>query len=136
MQLKELENILPQKIFEDVKETAKGMGEKEKEKFFAKVLEVYNKSKFESGEAIGILAAQSVSEPATQMSLPAKEKILVKRGEVLRPVEIGKFVDEIISKHGFIKENDAGQCDHNGCKKWRLKLLINLCKRIGDHSIS
>src|SRR3989344_5170721 len=69
MQLKELENILPQKIFEDVKETAKGMGEKEKEKFFAKVLEVYNKSKFESGEAIGILAAQSVSEPATQMTM-------------------------------------------------------------------
>ena len=111
MQLKELENILPQKIFEDVKETAKGMGEKEKEKFFAKVLEVYNKSKFESGEAIGILAAQSVSEPATQMSLPAKEKILVKRGEVLRPVEIGKFVDEIISKHGFIKENAHEICD-------------------------
>ncbi len=104
MALKELENILPPKIFEETKEAAKGMGEKDKEKFFAKVLEVYNKSKFESGEAIGILAAQSVSEPATQMSLPYDEKILIKRGEILQPVEIGKFVDGIFAVRGFTKE--------------------------------
>ena len=67
--LKEVEHILPPKIFEETKEAAKGMGEKDKEKFFAKVLEVYKKSKFESGEAIGILAAQSISEPATQMTM-------------------------------------------------------------------
>ena len=69
MALKELEQILPPKIFEETREAAKGMGEKDKEKFFAKVLEVYKKSKFESGEAIGILAAQSISEPATQMTM-------------------------------------------------------------------
>ncbi len=107
MILKELENILPPKIFEETKETAKGMGEKDKEKFFAKVLEVYNKSKFESGEAIGIIAAQSVSEPATQMSLPFEEKILIKSGDKLEPIEIGKFVDTTFEKFKSVEENGS-----------------------------
>lgn len=67
--LKELESVLPPKIFDEAKEAAKGMNEKEKEKFFEKVLEIYAKSKFEPGEAVGIIAAQSISEPATQMTM-------------------------------------------------------------------
>lgn len=69
MILKELEAILPPKIFEEAKEQARGMGEKEKEKFFEKVFEAFKKSQFEPGEAVGIIAAQSISEPATQMTM-------------------------------------------------------------------
>ncbi|HLE07830.1 MAG TPA: DNA-directed RNA polymerase subunit A'' [archaeon] len=67
--LKELEETFPEKVMGELKENLKGMGEKEKELLIKKFLEVYSRSKFEPGEATGIIAAQSISEPATQMTM-------------------------------------------------------------------
>lgn len=41
----------------------------QKKKAEEKIIELYKKSLFEPGEAIGMLAAQSISEPATQMTM-------------------------------------------------------------------
>ena len=65
-----------------------------------KVVEKYEAAKVEPCEAVGIVAAQSIGEPGTQMSLPYDEKIVIKEGEEIKPVEIGAFVDESISKYG------------------------------------
>jgi len=62
---------LPKKVEEEIEKVAKEMrlSKKDKERFVKEVKRYYMKSKFEPGEAIGIIAAQSISEPATQMTM-------------------------------------------------------------------
>src|SRR3989338_6356605 len=64
----------------------------EKRKALEKMISKYL---YEPGEAIGIVAAQSISEPATQMSLNREEKVIVRHGNVVRAVKIGEFADSI-----------------------------------------
>ena len=84
----------------------------------------YERMRVEPNEAVGIVAAQSIGEPGTQMSLPGWERILLltrggeapaeeKRGSEERLVvrEIGDFVDACISKFGAIRIGDAEVCD-------------------------
>jgi DNA-directed RNA polymerase subunit A" len=47
----------------------KGLEGKAKERAFQDFLRLVQKSKYEPGEAIGVIAAQSISEPATQMTM-------------------------------------------------------------------
>jgi len=62
---------LPSSLMKKIEEVArKKKFSKEKiEKLTEEVKKSYMKSKFEPGEAVGILAAQSISEPATQMTM-------------------------------------------------------------------
>jgi DNA-directed RNA polymerase subunit A" len=71
MNLNEAEKILPPKIIKNLKEAIKEfkLTESQKEKAIEKVVEIYKKSCYEAGEAIGVVAAQSISEPATQMTM-------------------------------------------------------------------
>ena len=85
----------------------------------------YERMRVEPNEAVGIVAAQSIGEPGTQMSLPGWERILLltrggeapageeKRESEERLVvrEIGDFVDACISKFGAIRIGDAEVCD-------------------------
>lgn len=65
--------LLPEKLREETKAAASKfkMSDTQKKKFFERVAEAYKKSSFEPGEAIGMLAAQSISEPATQLTMRA-----------------------------------------------------------------
>jgi DNA-directed RNA polymerase subunit A" len=71
MKLDEAEKILPPKIMKNLKEAIKEfkLTEAQKEKAVSLVVEIYKKSCYEQGEAIGVVAAQSISEPATQMTM-------------------------------------------------------------------
>lgn len=71
MKLDEAEKLLPPKIIKDLKEAFREykLTEAQKEKAIEKVVEIYKKSCFEPGEAMGVIAAQSISEPATQMTM-------------------------------------------------------------------
>ncbi len=70
-QEKENDTLLPEFILNKVEEISKSkkFSSKEKDKFIQKVENEYMKSRFEPGEAFGIIAAQSISEPATQMTM-------------------------------------------------------------------
>lgn len=57
---------LPKKIADEINRTGKGKADAA---FIKKVLEKYEKSRIEAGEAVGIIAAQSIGEPGTQMTL-------------------------------------------------------------------
>jgi len=109
MKITEIEKILPPKIIKNLKNAFKEfkLTESQKEKAIEKVLELYKKSCYEPGEAIGVVAAQSISEPATQMSLSYEEKILIKENGIVSPMKIGIFVDELIERFGFIEENGS-----------------------------
>jgi DNA-directed RNA polymerase subunit A" len=62
---------LPEKILKEVEEVSrqKKFNAKQKQRFLEEVKRFYLKSRFEPGETVGIIAAQSISEPATQMTM-------------------------------------------------------------------
>ena len=62
---------LPKKISDDIEKVAKEkkLSKSHIEKLTEEVKKRYFVSKFEPGEAIGIIVAQSISEPATQMTM-------------------------------------------------------------------
>ncbi len=62
---------LPKKIMEDFEEYCKknGISGKQREEKLAALIKAMEKYKYEPGEAIGVIAAQSISEPATQMTM-------------------------------------------------------------------
>jgi len=71
MKMKEAKSILPPKIIEDLKNNFKEfkLTKSQKKKVIKKTIELYRKIRYEPGEAIGVIAAQSISEPATQMTM-------------------------------------------------------------------
>jgi len=62
---------LPEKIEEKLEEVAakRRLNSADKEKLVTEVKKRYMDSKFEPGEVFGIISAQSISEPATQMTM-------------------------------------------------------------------
>ncbi|RLG21876.1 DNA-directed RNA polymerase subunit A'' [Candidatus Micrarchaeota archaeon] len=60
---------IPKSILEEVIEKTKGMNKSEIKKMLEKVREEYEKSLLDIGEAVGIVAAQSIGEPGTQMTM-------------------------------------------------------------------
>lgn len=62
---------LPEKIKIQIERFCKeyGLSEEKKKKLIEKMKQLYQDSLYEPGEAIGCVAAQSISEPATQMTM-------------------------------------------------------------------
>ncbi|MBU5689807.1 MAG: DNA-directed RNA polymerase subunit A'' [Candidatus Aenigmatarchaeota archaeon] len=69
--LKDYLDELPKSIVEQIDQVSSKMklNEKQKEQLTKEVIKEYFKSAFQPGEAIGIISAQSISEPATQMTM-------------------------------------------------------------------
>ncbi len=67
--------------------------------------------KITPNEAVGIIAAQSLGEPSTQMSLDYDEKVIVRQEDEINIVKIGEFVDSLMDKYGFTVEGDHEICD-------------------------
>ena len=63
--------FLPIKFLEEIEEVSrqKKFNKEQKQRLIEEVKKFYLKSRFEPGETVGILAAQSISEPATQMTM-------------------------------------------------------------------
>jgi DNA-directed RNA polymerase subunit A' len=76
-----------------------------------RVAEALDYSRVEPGEASGIVAAQSIGEPGTQMSIGADEPVIVReRGKVMA-VKIGEFVDSIMEGKKVVREGETEWCD-------------------------
>ncbi|MEM0173300.1 MAG: DNA-directed RNA polymerase subunit A'', partial [Sulfolobaceae archaeon] len=71
--LKEVMNILPSKVINDLKSAIESsniiLDRNDIEKIINLAVEEYKSSLIEAGEPIGIVAAQSIGEPGTQMTL-------------------------------------------------------------------
>src|SRR5438309_7586634 len=66
-----IESELSEKLKEKIEEVArlKKLTKEQKDKLEKEIKKLYFKERFEPGEVIGIIAAQSISEPATQMTM-------------------------------------------------------------------
>ncbi|MDI3544570.1 MAG: DNA-directed polymerase subunit [Candidatus Woesearchaeota archaeon] len=66
----EYEGLLPKKLIEEIKQKAqKGISKKQLKAILDDCVEEVKKASAQSGEAIGLVTAESISEPATQMTL-------------------------------------------------------------------
>ncbi|MBN2367549.1 DNA-directed RNA polymerase subunit A'' [Candidatus Woesearchaeota archaeon] len=65
----EYKEKLPLSLFEEVKEKTKGMPASKAKKVLARVYKAYLNAKVEAGESVGLVAAESLGEPGTQMTL-------------------------------------------------------------------
>lgn len=70
-----------------------------------------DEKKITAGEAVGIIAAQSLGEPGTQMSTAFDEVVLVNEKNRIKLVEIGPYIDTLIQKYGAIKIDESEICD-------------------------
>ncbi len=78
---------------------------KKAEAVFTAAREIYRSALYEAGEPIGVITAQSLSEPATQMSIDAKEKVIVKHNGSIAIQEIGAFTDRLLESQGVAAED-------------------------------
>ncbi len=63
------EDKLPKKILDDVNKLTRGMTQKKKKEILDRVYQEYENMKIEPGESVGLVSAESVGEPGTQMTL-------------------------------------------------------------------
>lgn len=66
---KQYEDKLPKKILEEMKERTKDLSKKQTKQSLENALEQYEDHQAEPGDAVGVVAAQSIGEPGTQMSM-------------------------------------------------------------------
>ncbi|MBI3413513.1 MAG: DNA-directed RNA polymerase subunit A'' [Candidatus Aenigmarchaeota archaeon] len=98
-----------EKIFEEKK-----IPQNKRDEILENLKKAYKMYLYEPGEAIGIVSAQSISEPATQMSLDAGEKVIIKNMDRIKISEIGKFTDTVMNAFGFVSHDDWDICELGG----------------------
>lgn len=67
--LEDLSSVIPKTLYEDLKRSVEGLDEEVALRFIYRALRLYVLSLIDAGEAIGIVTAQSIGEPSTQMIL-------------------------------------------------------------------
>jgi len=110
-----IKRTLPEKVVAKLEETAKAekLSEKEKQKLFETAMQNYLNAQVAPGEAVGIVAAQSIGEPGTQMSLAYDEKVIVKQDSEIRIAKIGEFIDEKMQEHRYVARDGHEILDLN-----------------------
>ncbi len=103
-----MEAELPFKILDAIEKysSEKKLSDSDKSKLIEKARGIYLKSTYDSQEPLGVVAAQSLSEPTTQMSLDYSEKVIIKHQGMITVAPIGEFIDSTMQKIG--KENAEG----------------------------
>ncbi len=116
--LKNYSQKIPPKILEEIKEKAEDeeLTEKEIEEVLEKTKQRFESKQVEYGEPVGTVAAQSIGEPGTQMSIDYEEEVIIKQNEEIKTKKIGEFVDDkVVSKE--VRENNEWEVvdvsDHN-----------------------
>ncbi len=158
--IKEYKDKLPKKIVEDLCNMAENVTMEKLRKMLDRLVEEYQKSQIEPGEAVGIVAAQSIGEPGTQMTmrtfhfagvaelavpqgLPRFIEIVDARREPSLPVmeihfkeEIKKDKEKVRSFAEKIEEvllKDVAEILEDFTEK-SVKVIFNL-KKLEDHEI-
>ena len=89
---------LPKRLREKVYEAVDDRGATldEVEDIVSAVESRYRDTRVDPLDPVGTVSAQSIGEPGTQMSIPADERVLVRRDGETDAVEIGPFVDSLM----------------------------------------
>ncbi|HLD78649.1 MAG TPA: intein-containing DNA-directed RNA polymerase subunit A'', partial [archaeon] len=81
------------------------------DRILAAVKEAYASALYDPEEPVGVVTAQSLSEPMTQMSLDASERIIVKHNGRIGIAPIGAFTDQLLERFGSAQQDGWDICD-------------------------
>lgn len=70
--LNDVKEKLPESLYINVEKLTKEMKKSDAKKYIEEVLERYGSSKIDPAEAVGVISAQSIGEPGTQMTMKTK----------------------------------------------------------------
>ena len=90
---------LPRRLKEEVYDTVRARDDVELdhvEDIVRAVESEYLETRVDPLDPVGTVSAQSIGEPGTQMSLPASERVIVRRNGETDVTEIGQFVDSLM----------------------------------------
>ena len=90
-----LPESLRHRIYETI-EDHEGVSLEEADEIAQAISSRYEDSRVDAHDPVGTVSAQSIGEPGTQMSIPADERIVVRRDGETATVEIGTFVDDLL----------------------------------------
>ncbi len=133
---------LPKKIIEEIKENiSDNISEKRLQKILDAATEAYEKAQVDAGECVGLVSAESIGEPGTQMCIAYDEKVLLKQDGSICTVNIGELVDSVLDSGIYPVGKKGGYefCDANGISvlalnddeklEWRHVSKLNRHKR-------
>jgi DNA-directed RNA polymerase subunit A" len=78
-----------------------GLNKKQFDSIFEKVSDNYNKNIIQPGEHAGVLSAQAMGEPTTQMSKSYETLVHIfdSNENTIKKIQIGKFIDELMEEN-------------------------------------
>ena len=111
--LAELKIALPRSVVGELAKKLHGvkLSKKRLSEVLSKVSEIYSVHSIDANESAGIVSAQSIGEPGTQMSLPYEETVVVRERGRVRVVPIGPFVDGLMARWRVVREGSSEWCD-------------------------
>jgi len=111
--LKELHLALPRSTLQVLAEKLKGvkLPPKKMKELLSAICDRVAVHSIDPNESAGILSAQSIGEPGTQMSLPYRERVLVREHGNVRVIEIGQLVDAHLEGLAVNRDGDSEWAD-------------------------
>src|SRR2546422_8099560 len=111
--LKEIGRYLPRSLVGELATKMHGIkvGRKKLLEVLSRVSDRYESHRIDPNESAGIVSAQSIGEPGTQMSLPYEEQVIVRDEGRVRVVPIGEFVDGLMGKFAVTQEAGREWCE-------------------------
>jgi len=102
-----IEKDLIEKIRDKLKDEE--LEEEQLEYFLNKIYINFNNAIVEAAEPVGTVAAQSIGEPGTQMSIPGSELVIIKYHNTIDVVRIDNFIDGLISNTNDCENIDGSE---------------------------
>jgi DNA-directed RNA polymerase subunit A" len=101
------EDGIPEDLIERIRNKLQGeeLAEEQLDYFLNKIFINFNNAIVETSEPVGTVAAQSIGEPGTQMSIPGTEQVIIKKDGIVDIVSIGDFIDEMIDLNEILELN-------------------------------
>ncbi len=111
--LKEIGRWLPRFVVTELSKKLHGLklSKKRLQEVLQRICEKFDLHAIDANESAGIVSAQSIGEPGTQMSLPYEEKVIVRDDGRVRVVPIGVLVDGLMSLHATDRDGPTEWCD-------------------------
>jgi len=78
------------------------------------LVERYNHAQVSAGEAVGLVSAESIGEPGTQMCIAYDEKVMIKYDDKIHISKIGEFVDSALNTTECNEVDGYQFCDAYG----------------------
>ncbi|RLE44393.1 intein-containing DNA-directed RNA polymerase subunit A'', partial [Candidatus Woesearchaeota archaeon] len=106
-EFKEYTKILPPSIIEELQQAK--LSKTKLKAALEKLKEEYLASCVAPGECVGLVAAESIGEPGTQMSTSYDTEVVVRIGKQVMVVKIGELIDELIELKGSYKISEESE---------------------------